>query len=141
MVGHAFSYKCSHCSYEEYLKQGHGYLVKPQSYEEYLETHQKLFHYEIHNKIVKLSGSFPDMIINATFQVYKCPKCNLLHNKVQVTLSNGAKLLHTNRFKCTHCHGRIKLTNIHRLKKATCPVCGKQDFRRISADNSLWKKR
>lgn len=133
MVGHAYSYRCSHCLYEEFFKQGHGYLVKPQSFDEYREMRQKLFHYEIHNKIVRLSKDHPGMEIDATFQVYKCPKCNLLHNKVQVTLTDGETLLHTNRFKCSRCRSGIKLTNIHRLKRATCPACGKPGFRRQNA--------
>ncbi len=130
MVGHAYMYKCSNCLYEERLKQGHGYLVRPQSFEEYRENSQKLFHYEIHDKILRLSHDHPAMEINAIFQVYRCPKCNLLHNKVEVTISEGERLLHINRFKCSRCRSRLKLTNIHRLKKATCPACGKPSFRR-----------
>lgn len=130
MVGHAYSYRCSNCAYEAYYKQGHGYLVKPQTYLEYVASNQKLFHYEIRHKIAFLAEIHPDLVIDATFQVYKCPKCNLLHNKVQVTLSDGDSLLHTNRFKCSQCRSRLKLTNIHRLKRATCPACGKATFRR-----------
>ena len=140
MAGHEYSYKCTHCNYEEYFKQGHGYLVKPQTFGEYKATNQKLFHYEIHNKIVRLAKSYPGMIINATFQVYKCPKCNLLHNKIQVTLTDGLVSLHTNRFKCSKCRSRLKLTNIHRLKRAICPLCGKQSFHRQELNNLLWRK-
>ncbi len=130
MIGRAYSYKCSNCAYEAYYKQGHGYLVKPQTYQEYVALNQKLFHYEIRNKIVTLAENHPQLLIEAIFQVYKCPKCNLLHNKVQVTLTDGKELLHTNRFKCSQCRTRLKLTNIHRLKRATCPACGKSAFRR-----------
>lgn len=130
MIGHAYSYKCGHCGYEEYYKQGHGYLVKPQSYEEYVSSNQKLFHYEIHNKIEMLVAQHPGLMIEATFQVYKCPKCHILHGKVQVNLSDGDQLLHTSRFKCMKCRSRLRLTNIHRLKRATCPACGKKSFRR-----------
>ncbi len=140
MVGRAYTYKCSRCSYEERLKQGHGYLVKPQSFEEYRENPRKLFHYEIHNKILKLSRDHPAMEINATFQVYRCRKCNLLHNKIQVTIYDGEALLHINRFKCTLCRTRLKLTNIHRLKTATCPACGKPKFRRQSSDDLFNRK-
>jgi ribosomal protein L37E len=28
------------------------------------------------------------------------------------------------------CRSRLRLTNIHRLKRATCPVCGKNSFHR-----------
>jgi len=140
MAGHEYSYKCNYCKFEEYFKQGHGYLVKPQTFEEYKKINQKLFHYEIHNKIVKLSKTHPGMIINATFQVYKCPKCNLLHNKIQVSLTEGTHSLHTNRFKCTHCRSRLRLTNIHRLKKATCPVCGKAGYKRLDLHDRLWEK-
>jgi hypothetical protein len=140
MIGHEYSYKCAWCNYEEYYKQGEGYLVKPQSLHEYRSAKQKLFHYEIHNKILRLSKDHPDLIINATFQVYKCPKCNLLHNKVQVTLTEGETSLHINRFKCTKCRSRLRLTNIHRLKKATCPSCGKSGYRRQDLHDKLWEK-
>ncbi|MBP7504641.1 MAG: hypothetical protein KA780_04290 [Prolixibacteraceae bacterium] len=130
MVGNAYSYKCGNCACEVYFNQGHGYLVKPQTYSEYLTSNHKLFHYEIRNKIASLGEIHPGLVIDAIFQVYKCPKCNLLHNKVQVTLSDGERLLHTNRFKCSRCRSLLKLTNIHRLKRATCPACGKATFRR-----------
>lgn len=139
-MGHAYSYKCSNCSFEEYYKQGHGFLVKPQSYQEYMASNQKLFHYEIHNKIVTLAKRYNNLEIDATFQVYKCPRCNLLHNKVQVTLLEGGRLLHTTQFKCTRCRARLRLTNIHRLKRATCRACGKASFRRQELGNLLWKK-
>jgi len=143
MVGHAYSYKCTSCNFEEYYKQGNGYLVKPQSFSEYKSTNQKLFHYEIHNKILRLSRDHPELVIDATFQVYKCHKCNLLHNKVQVSLSEGDHSLHVNRFKCIKCRGRLRLTNIHRLKKATCPVCGKTTFHRQEVETLFFgsKKR
>jgi len=140
MVGHEYSYKCTRCNYEEYYKQGNGYLVKPQTFEEYRSTNQKLFHYEIHNKILRLSGIHPDLMIDATFQVYKCPKCNLLHNKVQVALSEGERQLHINRFKCSRCRYPLRLTNIHRLRKATCPVCGKPAFRRQDVGTLFFMK-
>ncbi len=130
MVGHAYSYKCSHCGYEEYYKQGHGFLVRPQSYDEYIASNQKFFHYEIHNKIESLAVVHPALEIDATFRVFKCPKCNLLHGKVQVNLTEGEILLHASRFKCMRCRSRLRLTNIHRLKRATCPVCGKNSFHR-----------
>ncbi|HPT31938.1 MAG TPA: hypothetical protein PLW67_08865 [Prolixibacteraceae bacterium] len=139
MAGHEFSYKCKYCAFEEYFKQGHGYLVRPQSFQEYKNTNQKFFHYEIHNKIVRLHPAHPDMVINATFQVYKCPKCNVLYDKVQVTLTDGQKSLHTNRFKCSRCKSRLKLTNIHRLKRARCPVCGKPSYQRQKKHVRLWE--
>lgn len=140
MAGHTYSYKCTFCGYEEYFKQGHGYLVRPQSFDEYLRINQKLFHYEIHNKIVRLSKNHPALMVNATFQVYKCPKCNLLHDKIQVTLTENDLSLHTNRFKCSRCRAGLKLTNIHRLKKAVCPACRKPGFRRENLNNLLWDK-
>jgi len=140
MAGHEYSYKCKHCTYEEYFKQGHGYMVRPQSYQEYISTNQKLFHYEIHDKIIRQYKFHPDLIINATFQVYKCPKCNLLYNKVQVTLTEGDRSLHTNRFRCSNCKSRLKLTNIHRLKKASCPNCGKTSYQRQNLHDRLWER-
>lgn len=140
MVGRAYSYKCSRCGYEEYYKQGHGYLVRPQSYDEYISTNRKLFHYEIHNKIETLAALHPDLLIEATFRVFKCPKCNLLHGKVQVNLTSEGRLLHSSSFKCRKCRTRLKLTNIHRLKHATCPACGKSSYHRGKQQILLWKR-
>ena len=41
-------------------------------------------------------------------------------------------------FRCTECRARLKLTNIHRLKNAICPVCRKDTFRSRPQKMVLW---
>ncbi len=118
--------------------QGPGYQVKPQTFEEYVSGNNKLFHYKIHEKIVSLATVNPGILIGASFQVYKCPQCKILYNKTQVHIFKGEQLLHNNEFKCTHCKRRLKLTNINRLKTATCPGCLKNTFHRQKMKDLLW---
>ncbi|HOI48832.1 MAG TPA: hypothetical protein PK167_05980 [Prolixibacteraceae bacterium] len=137
-MGYAYSYKCSRCSYEEYFKQGYGFQVRPQSFDDYMGANRKLFHYKIHDKIISLSKVHPDLQIEAAFQVYKCPRCNRLHNKIQVSLVSGEGKNHDAEFRCTGCHTRLRLTNIHRLRRAACPACGGQTFHREALRDVLW---
>jgi DNA-directed RNA polymerase subunit RPC12/RpoP len=138
MTGYSCSYLCSHCQFEEIFMQGPGFQIKPQSFEEYVSGNNKLFHYKIHEKIVALAKVNPAILIGASFQVYKCPHCKILYNKTQVNIFSGEQLLHNNVFKCTHCKRRLKLTNINRLKTATCPGCLKSTFHRQKVKDLLW---
>jgi DNA-directed RNA polymerase subunit RPC12/RpoP len=138
MIGYACSYLCRYCRYEEVFRQGPGYTVKPQSFQEYMSGNSRLFHYKIHDKIVALAKVYPDLLIGASFQVYKCPHCKILHNKVQVNIYADDKLLHVNLFKCSRCRRRLRLTNINRLKTAVCPGCLKSTFQRQKPLDVLW---
>lgn len=138
MTGYTCSYLCSSCHYEEEFMQGPGFQVKPQSYEEYISGNNKLFHYKIHEKIVALAGNYSRFLISASFQVYKCPHCRILYNKTQVNMYSDDLLLHRNIFKCSRCRRRLKLTNINRLKIASCPVCLRATFRRQKIRDHLW---
>jgi len=137
-MGDAFAYKCHVCGYEEYFNQGHGFLVHPQSVIDYLSLKKKLFHYKTHRKIVELSRKYKDLKIKAAFQVYICPKCHLLYDKAEVKVYDEEKVYHKSRFRCSDCNSRLKLTNIHRLSKATCPVCKKRTFKRDHSVHVLW---
>lgn len=138
MTGYSCSYLCNSCHFEEVFMQGPGFQVKPQTFSEYISGNNKLFHYKIHDKIVSIVSSYPEMLISASFQVYKCPHCKILHNKSQVNIYAGDLLLHKNVFKCSHCKRRLKLTNINRLKTATCPICLKNSFKRQKIKDLLW---
>ena len=138
MIGYACMYLCSSCRYEEVFRQGPGYNVKPQSFQDYISGNSRLFHYKIHHKILALAKEFPDLVIGASFQVYKCPHCRILHNKVQVNIYEGDRLLHRNHFKCNRCGRRLRLTNINRLKTAICPGCFKNNFHRQKPMDVLW---
>jgi Zn finger protein HypA/HybF involved in hydrogenase expression len=41
-------------------------------------------------------------------------------------------------FRCRKCRSRLKLTNIHRLKRTICPACGKKTFQIDNRHTVLW---
>jgi peptide subunit release factor 1 (eRF1) len=137
-MGDVYTYKCRTCGYTEDFNQGHGYLVHPQSVHDYLALKKKLFHYKTHNKIVALSKMHNNLQMKATFQVYLCHTCQILYNKAEVIVYEEDKIYHRSRFRCSACNSRLKLTNIHRLKQARCPVCKSLTFKRDSSPHHLW---
>jgi Zn finger protein HypA/HybF involved in hydrogenase expression len=137
-MGHKYSYRCEHCGYEEKFNHGHGFQVHSQPVEEYLKQQTKLFHYKTHNLIKELSNQFLDLYLKAGFQVYKCPKCRVLYDKIEVVIFNDEKVVHKSEFRCSECRTRLKLTNIHRLKKAICPKCHKKTFMINHSTQQLW---
>jgi Zn finger protein HypA/HybF involved in hydrogenase expression len=137
-MGHTYTYRCEHCGYEEYFNQGHGYLVHSQPVKEYLSQRTKLFHYKTHRLLKQLVRKYDQLQMKAGFQVYMCTKCKVLYNKTEVTVFNEEKVVHKSEFRCKDCHTRLKLTNIHRLKRATCPNCHKYSFHIDQMSHSLW---
>lgn len=137
-MGHAYPYKCHHCGYEESFNEGHGYLVHSQPVSEYLNRRTKLFHYKTHNLIKRLANENKAVHMKAGFQIYKCPKCNILFDKVEVSVFKEERLIHRSSFRCRECHCRLKRTNIHRLKEATCPKCKRDSFHIQRHSPILW---
>lgn len=137
-MGHSYKYRCGHCGYEEKFNQGHGFLIHSQPLNEYLKTPLKLFHYKTHNLLVTLAKQQPALYLRTGFQVYKCPRCKVLYDKVEVTVFDDKGIVHKSEFRCNHCRSRLKLTNIHRLKKAICPKCHKRTFQIDHANSLLW---
>lgn len=137
-MGHAYSYRCKNCGYEENFNQGHGFLVHSQPLKQYVKRQTKIFHYKTHNLLKQLSKDNNDLYLKAGFQVYICPKCNTLKDKVEVTVFNDEQEMHKSEFRCGTCRTRLKLTNIHRLKKATCPKCRKNKFQINHSHQHLW---
>ena len=137
-MGHAYAYRCDHCGYSENFNQGHGFLVHSQSLKEYLKQPTKIFHYKTHSVLKKLSEQINGLYLKTGFQVYKCPKCKTLHDKIEVVVYDGEKVVHKSEFRCIKCRSRLKLTNIHRLKKAICPKCRKRTFHRAYSMPALW---
>jgi len=137
-MGHAYTYRCRNCGFEDKFNQGHGFLIHSQPLENYLKLNKKLFHYKTHRLLKRLSKQDNDLFVKAGFQVYKCPKCKILYDKIEVTVFNHSELVHKSEFRCSKCRSRLKLTNIHRLKNATCPVCHKNTFRKVSTHFQLW---
>lgn len=137
-MGHAYLYRCDHCGFQENFNQGHGFLVRSQKVSEYLQQRKKIFHYKTHNLLERLSNQHQYLFLKAGFQVYKCPKCKTLFDKIEVKVYNEDKRLHKSEFRCNDCKSRLKLTNIHRLKKAICPKCHQRTFHRDLVQNELW---
>ncbi len=137
-MGRIYTYRCAHCGYEAPFNQGHGYFVHSQPLQEYLDLRVKLFHYKTHRRLKQLAEKQGHLYIKASFQVYKCPHCQVLYDKVAVTVFNQSEVIHKSEFRCTACHARLKLTNIHRLKEATCPKCHRRTFHLENAHLQLW---
>ncbi len=137
-MGHAYPYRCEHCGFEESFNQGHGFLIHSQPVKEYLKQRTKLFHYKTHNLLQELDKNNNKLHLKAGFQVYKCPKCRVLYDKVEVVVYSNENVVHKSSFRCSECRTRLKLTNIHRLKKATCPQCHKKTFQINHAHQHLW---
>lgn len=138
-MGQSYTYRCSHCGYEERFNQGHGFLIRSQPVSEYLKQRTKLFHYKTDHLLNQLAKQYSGLFLKAGFQVYKCPKCKVLHDKTEVVVfDENETVIHKSEFRCSTCRSRLKLTNIHRLKKAICPNCGKKSFQIDHSKNQLW---
>lgn len=137
-MGHAYAYRCEHCGFRENFNQGHGFLVHSQTVKKYLAQRNRIFHYKTHNLLRKLSLENSDLYLKAGFQIYKCPKCRTLHDKIEVTVYNEEEIVHKSEFRCKECKTRLRLTNIHRLKTAICPKCHRRTFHRDHACRGLW---
>lgn len=137
-MGHSYLYRCRKCGYQAYFNHGHGYLVHSQPLNEYLKQRHKLFHYKTHNLLTSLASKADDLKIKAGFEVYKCPKCKILYDKIEVSVYDNEKLVHRSEFRCKNCNSRLKKTNIHRLKSAICPVCHDKSFNIDYNQRNLW---
>jgi len=129
-MGHAYKYRCTRCGFEENFNEGHGFLVHSQALGQYLKQGKKLFHYKTHDVLVKLAVTTPALYLKSGFQIYKCPKCKTLYDKKEVVVYNDETPVYRSEFRCGSCRSRLKLTNIHRLKKAVCPKCRKRTFQK-----------
>jgi DNA-directed RNA polymerase subunit RPC12/RpoP len=137
-MGHAYTYRCRRCGYQDQFNQGHGFLIHSQPLTNYLKLRVKLFHYKTHRLLKSLAGKNDDLFIKAGFQVYKCPRCKILYDKTEVTVFNAESIVHKSEFRCSNCKSRLKLTNIHRLKNATCPACHQNTFKMLPSPPQLW---
>lgn len=137
-MGHTYQYRCSYCNYEQEFNRGHGYLIHSQPLANYLKQPRKIFHYKTHRLLINLAKENKNLFLKAGFQVYKCPTCKLLYDKPEVIVFDDNNIVHKSEFRCTHCRSRLKLTNIHRLKKAICPKCKKRTFH-MQPINALWE--
>lgn len=137
-MGHAYSYRCDHCGFTESFNQGHGFLVHSQPVSDYLKQRTRIFHYKTHNLLRKMAQASNNLHLKAGFQVYKYPHCKTLYDKIEVTVFENDEVVHKSEFRCKDCRARLKLTNIHRLKRAICPRCRQRTFHRDYAQHELW---
>lgn len=137
-MGRAYTYRCDHCGFEYPFNEGHGFLIHPQPLDDYLNKGEILFHHKTHQVLKKLARTKSNLFIDAGFKIYKCPHCGIIYDKVTVLVYDDGKVLHKSEFRCSQCKARLKLTNIHRLKLATCPVCKKPEFRLDQRKMVLW---
>lgn len=137
-MGRAYTYRCDNCGYEDQFNEGHGFLIRPRSLSSYLKSNLKLFHHKTCSVIERLAKEYKNLFIDAGFKIFKCPHCNLLFEKIEVKIYNDGKIIHRSEFRCTRCWARLKLTNIHRLKKAVCPSCNNSSFRLDRRKMVLW---
>ncbi|WP_347839164.1 hypothetical protein [uncultured Draconibacterium sp.] len=137
-MGHAYSYRCDHCGFSESFNQGHGFQVHSQLVSDYLKQQTRIFHYKTHNLLCKLAQQQTGLHLKAGFQIYKCPQCKTLYDKVEVCVYDEDKIVHKSEFRCKDCKTRLKLTNIHRLKRAICPRCRQRTFHRNYAQHELF---
>lgn len=137
-MGHSYSYRCTHCGFHEHFNQGHGFLVHSQPLKDYLKKKTQLFHYKTHRLLKQLAKKQKGLFLKAGFQVYICPKCKILKDKIEITVFNHNDIVHKSEFRCNECRSRLKLTNIHRLKKANCPKCHHQTFQFDYSHKHLW---
>ena len=137
-MGQAYTYRCRNCGYETRFNEGHGYRIHRQPLDVYLGSRKILFHYKTHRLLNKLSEIGKDFMVYAGFRIYKCPQCRLLYDKIEVKVLHEGKVVHRSEFRCMRCRARLKLTNIHRLKTAVCPVCKKETFRIDRQQLFLW---
>ncbi len=138
-MGHHYPYRCTNCGYEESFNRGHGYLIHSQLLEDYLKQPVKLFHYKTDHLLRTLAKRQNNLYLKAGFQVYKCPNCKILYDKTEVMVFDDKRVVHKSEFRCSKCRSRLKLTNIHRLKKAICPKCNKRTFQLSHMHTALWE--
>lgn len=137
-MGQAYTYRCGDCGYETRFNEGYGYRINRQPLEAYLGSREILFHYKTHRLLNRLSQTEDNLTVDAGFKVFKCPHCNLLYDKIEVKVFSKGKIIHRSEFRCVRCRSRLKLTNIHRLKKAVCPRCNRYSFRISRKQLFLW---
>ena len=137
-MGHAYKYRCSRCNFEQDFNQGHGFLVRSQPLAEFMAQNLKVFHYKttrVLNALVKINQ---ELYLKSGFQIYKCPKCKIMFDKKEVVVYDDSTEVYRSEYRCSKCRSRLKLTNIHRLKKTICPACGKRTFHIDTKNVNLW---
>ena len=137
-MGQTYTYRCGRCGFEARFNEGRGYLVHRQPLAGYLSARKIIFHHKTHRVLHKLAKSHENLTLDAGFKVYRCPHCRLLYEKVDVKVLSREKVLHKSEFRCLRCRSRLKLTNIHRLKRAICPSCRSDSFHLDRRQMVLW---
>jgi len=137
-MGHAYPYQCTRCGYQQDFYHGHGFLIHSQPLNEYLEQNQQLFHYKTQGVLIRLAAQNANLFLKSGFENYKCTKCKTLQQRKAVVVYDEETVIYRSEYRCSSCRVRLKLTNIHRIKLAVCPKCGKRTFRMNHNNLILW---
>ena len=136
-MGHSYQFMCKDCKTTQHLYEGWGFMVHDQSVNTYLSNKKFKLHYKTHQKVVSLNASHPNLQLRMEYQIYRCKSCLQVSDRLFVQVKLGEKILHQTRFQCPSCKTKLKHTNIHSLKYATCPRCKSYKFKK-SKELVLW---
>ena len=137
-MGHSYQFECKDCKTTQHLYEGWGFMVHDQSVSEYLSNNKLKLHYKTNKKVIVLSKQHSDLQLRMEYQIYRCKTCLQVSDRLFVQVMDGDKTLHKTKFRCPSCHVRLKHTNIHSLKYATCPRCKSYKFSK-SKELVLWE--
>ncbi len=130
-MGHSYRFLCRQCGFVLPLYEGYAFMVHNLRADEFLAgASVASLHYKTLGKMNELLADYPDLWLHVEYQVYRCRLCQKVSDRLFVQLTDGEKVLHQTRFKCSSCRVRLKHTNIHRLKHAVCPRCGSAEFKK-----------
>lgn len=129
-MGSSYSFSCSKCGYNQQLCEGWGFMVHDQSVEDFFVRPTVKLHYKTLQKIERLSKQKTGLQLRIAYQIHRCRTCRKVFDKLFVQLVDEGTVLHETKFKCSHCHIKLKHTNIHRLKYAICPKCHSREFKK-----------
>jgi len=127
-MGYSYQFRCKDCKHEQKLYEGWSFMTHVLSVESHLQSKQVKMHYRTLEKINQLHKRYTDLQLNIEFRIYRCKQCLQVSNKLFIQAIKDNTILHQTHFKCAQCKLRLKHTNIHSLKYASCPKCQGKRF-------------
>ena len=85
-----------------------------------------------HDRIRALMSKFPSSWKEFENRLYSCPKCNTLHKRFYIRMTDGTTRLFETRFYCGKCRGsliQVKEDDMD-VNMYNCKQCGQQALRR-----------
>ena len=136
-MGYSYQFICKDCKSSLQLYEGWGFMVHDQPVSSYLKKKKSMLHYKTHQKLIELKELYENLHLKMEYQIYRCKSCLQVSDRLFAQIMQGDKILHKTRFKCPSCKIRLKHTNIHSLKYASCPKCKSKRFKK-SKELVLW---